>query len=328
MKNEIKWGIMGAGRIAGWFSTALTVVPGAQRYAVASRTLEKGQKFAEEYGYEKAYGSYEEMLQDPQVDVVYIATPVRSHYENIKMCLEAGKSVLCEKSLTVNATQAKKVIAMAREKKLFFMEAMWTKCQPVFRQIKKWILDGVLGEIKAVDIRFYTAAGKGHRLYKHELAGGALLDLGYYPVTIACSLLGAKPQNIQCHSVIGEGNVDYLDSLVLEYDSGKFAHLSCGLGAEKMISLYILGTKGRITMQDEYFFQAQKVQVQNFDNEVIASYEGPFLKNGYEYEAMEVMECLKNNKTESDVVTLDDTAAVMEILDTCRKQAGFQYDFE
>lgn len=188
--------------------------------------------------------------------------------------------------------------------------------------------DGVLGEIKAVDICFYTAAGKGHRLYKHELAGGAILDLGYYPVTIACSLLGAKPQNIQCHSVIGEGNVDYLDSLVLEYDSGKFAHLSCGLGAEKMISLYILGTKGRITMQDEYFFQAQKVQVQNFDNEEIASYEGPFLKNGYEYEAMEVMECLKNNKTESDVVTLDDTVAVMEILDACRKQAGFQYDFE
>lgn len=328
MGREIRWGIMGAGRIAGWFSTGLTVIPNAHRYAVASRTAEKGRKFAEEYGYEKYYGSYEELLQDPKVDVVYIATPVREHYANIKMCLEAGKHVLCEKSLTVNAKQAQEVTALAREKKLFLMEAMWTKCQPAFLQMKKWISDGLIGEVKAADLRFYTACGKGHRLYRHELAGGALLDLGYYPVTVAAALLGTHPDGIQNHSIIGEGNVDYLDSIVPEYGDGRFAHLSCGLGAEKMVSFYVLGTKGRITIQDEFFFQAQKVQAVNFDNEVLASFDGSFLANGYEFEAMEVMKCLENNQTESELVPLDDTVAVMQILDECRKQADFKFDFE
>lgn len=328
MKREIKWGIIGAGRIAGWFSEGLMVAEGAKRYAVASRTLEKGQDFAKKYGYEKAYGSYEELLQDDKVDIVYVATPVREHYACVKACLEAGKHVLCEKALTVNSQQAKELIDEARERNLFLMEAMWTKCQPVFKQVKNWIADGVLGEIKAVDIRFYTAAGKDHRLYKHDLAGGAFLDLGYYPVTVACSLLGNEPQKIVNHSVIGKTNVDLLDSIILEYEDGKFAHLSCGLGSEKMVSLYILGTKGRITMQKEFFFQAEHAEVLNFDNEVIASYSGPFLKNGYEFEAMEVMECLRNEKRESDIVKLDDTLSVMKILDECRKQAGFKFDFE
>ena len=127
---------------------------------------------------------------------------------------------------------------------------------------------------------------------------------------------------------MGEGNVDYMDSIMLEYKNGRFAHLSCGLGSEKMVSLYVLGTKGRITMQDEYFFQAQKVQALNFDNEVLASFEGPFMKNGYEFEAMEVMQCLQNHQTESMIVTLSDTISVMEILDECRKQANFKYNFE
>ena len=130
MKKQIRIGILGAGRMAGWFSEGLTVVPDAVRYAVGSRTLEKAQAFAEKYGYEKAYGSYQEILQDPDVDLVYIATPIREHYTCIKDCLEAGKPVLCEKSLTINAAQAEEVVALARSKNLFLMEAMWTRCQP------------------------------------------------------------------------------------------------------------------------------------------------------------------------------------------------------
>ncbi len=328
MKKEIRWGIMGAGRMANWFTQGLNVAEGACKYAIGSRDIEKGKKFAEEFGYEKAYGSYEEFLQDENIDVVYIATPVRYHYEHIKMCLEAGKNVLCEKSLTVNAAQAKEVAALAREKGLFLMEAMWTKCQPVFREMMNWIKNGVIGDVKAVDINFYTACGKGHRLYKHELAGGAFLDLGFYPVAMACSFLGKHPEKIINHTIMGAGNVDYLDSMVLEYDNGRFAHLSCGLGAEKMVTLYVLGTKGRIAIQDEFFFQAQKAKAMNFDNEILAEVEGPFIANGYEYEAIEVMECLRNGKTESDAVPLDETIAIMEILDACREQAGFRFDFE
>lgn len=328
MKKEIRWGLMGTGRIAGWFAKALTVAEGAVCYAAASRTEEKAGKFAAEYGFVKAYGSYEELLADDAVDVVYIATPVREHYRNIKMCLEAGKHVLCEKSLTVNAAQAKETVALAREKNLFFMEAMWTKCQPVFRKIMQWVADGVIGEVQAVDASFYTATGKDHRLYRHELAGGALLDLGYYPVTVACAFLGCHPSAVLSHSVIGNGNVDYLDSIVLEYEGGKFAHLATGLGAEKKASLYLLGTKGRIAVYDGFFFQAQRAQAVDFENNVLASYEEPFLMNGYEYEAMEVMDCIREGRTGSALVTLDDTVAVMEILDQCRANAGFRYDFE
>lgn len=328
-ENKIRWGVLGAGRISGWFAQALSVLPDAERYAIASRTLEKGQKFAEEYGFTKAYGSYEELVQDEKVDVVYIGTPVREHYQNLMMCLEAGKNVICEKSLTVNAQQAKEAVSLAKQKNVFLMEAMWTKCQPVFRQIKQWIADGLLGEVQAVDIRFYTSAGKGHRLYHHDVAGGALLDLGYYPVTYACAMMNCyHPTNIQSHTIMGKGSVDYLDSIVLEFDGNRFAHLSCGLGSEKMVSLYILGTKGRITMQEEYFFQAQKAELLDFDNQVIASVQSPFLKNGYEYEAIEVMDCLRKGKKESELVSLKDSIAVMEILDRCRSNAKFKYEFE
>ena len=328
MNREIRWGFMGTGRIAGCFAKALTVAEGAVCYAAASRTLEKGKSFAAEYGFAKAYGSYEEMLRDDAVDVVYIATPVREHYNNIKMCLEAGKHVLCEKALTVNAAQARQVVALARVKHLFLMEAMWTKCQPVFRRMRQWVADGVIGEVQAVDINFYTAAGKGHRLYRHELAGGALLDLGYYPVICAGSFLGSRPKAVLSHSVIGKGNVDYLDSIILEYEGGKFAHLLCGLGTKKTASMYILGTKGRISLQDGLFFMAERAQAVDFEDNVLASCEEPFLMNGYEYEAMEVMDCIREGKTESALVTLDDTVAVMEILDRCRADAGFYYEFE
>ena len=328
MKKEIRWGLMGTGRIAGWFAKALTVADGAVCYAAASRTKEKAEAFAGEFGFARAYGSYEELLKDDAVDVVYIATPVREHYHNIKMCLEAGKHVLCEKSLTVNGAQAREVVALAREKQLFFMEAMWTKCQPVFKAIRQWVNDGVIGEVRAVDTSFYTATGTNHRLYRHELAGGALLDLGYYPVTCACAFLGYHPTAVQSHSVIGNGNVDYLDSIILEYENGSFAHLSTGLGAEKTAGLYILGTKGRISVHDEFFFQAQRAQAVDFGNNVLASCEEPFLMNGYEYEAMEVMDCIRDGKTYSELVTLDDTVAVMDILDQCRAKAGFRYSFE
>lgn len=316
--KKIRWGLMGAGRISGSFATALSVLEDAQIYAIASRNIEKGTAFAKEYGVTKAYGSYEEMIDDPEVDIVYIGTPIQQHYEHIKMCLEADKNVMCEKAITADSKQAAEVVALAREKHLFLMEAMWTKCQPVFRQIKQWVADGVLGDIQAMDLKFYTMAGEGHRLYKKELAGGALLDLGYYPVTYACDLLGYYPKQVISHAIIGEREVDYLDSIVLEYEAGRFAHLSCGLGSEKMISLYILGTKGRITMQKEPFFLAQNVEVLDFDNHVLASFEGTFMKNGYEFEAIEAMKCIREGRNESDLIKLDDSVAVMKILDQCK----------
>lgn len=328
MSRKFRWGIMGSGRMAGVFSNALSVLPEAELYAVASREETKARTFAKEYQVKKGYGSYEEFLADPEIEVVYIATPISEHYNNILQCLNAGKHVICEKCLTVNSRQAEEVIALARTKKLFLMEAMWTKCQPVFQKIQEWIHTGKLGDVQAVDIRFFTAAGKGHRLYKKELAGGAFLDLGFYPVSYACAVLGDEPKNVINHTVMGERDVDYFDSILLEYADGKFAHLSCGLGSEKMVSLYIIGSKGRITMQKEYFFQAQSAQLLDYDNEILESCEGTFLKNGYEFEAQEVMDCLKRNLTESKKVPLDSSLAVLRILDKCRESAGCHFDFE
>ena len=328
MKKKIRIGVIGAGRMAGWFSEGLTVVPDAVRYAVGSRTQEKAQQFAGKYGFEKAYGSYEALLLDPDVDLVYIATPIREHYANIKAALEAGKNVLCEKSLTVNAAQAEEVTALARSRGLFLMEAMWTLCHPVYRKIREWAADGLLGEIQAADGCFYTAAGKGHRLYDLETGGGALLDLGYYPVTYACSFLGTQPERILSHTILGASGVDYMDSIVLSYANGHFAHLSTGLGEKKHATMYLMGTKGRVTLQEDLFFQVQKAQVVSFDNEVLDSIEVPFLKNGYEYEAMEAIRCLQEGRTESSLVPLDDSVAVMRILDICRANAGFRFPFE
>lgn len=328
MNRKIRWGYMGAGRIAGWFAAGMSVLEDAELYAIASRTLEKGEKFAKEYGFTKAYGSYDEMLKDPKVDIVYVATPVAEHYSCVKKCLEAGKHVLCEKALTVNAAQAMELIAMSREKNLFFMEAAWTKCQPVFLKVKEWVESGLIGEVQGMDVCFYTMTGEGHRLYKHELAGGALLDLGFYPVMYACAMMGHEPRRILSHTIMGEKRVDYLDSIVLEYEGGRFAHLSCGLGSERRVSAYILGTKGRISINNEFFFQATKVTAYDFDNHVLAEFEGPFLRNGYEFEAIEAMECLRVGLKESPKVPLMDTLAVLKILDVCRENAGFRYDFE
>ena len=328
MGKTIRLGVMGCGRMAGWFCTALPVVKDLEMYAAGSRTLEKGQAFAKEYGFKKAYGSYEELLADPDVDLVYVATTISEHYKNVKMCLEAGKPVLCEKAFTINAVQAEELVTLAREKGIFLMEAMWTRCQPVYLKIQEWVKSGLLGDIRAVDGKFYTKTGKGHRLYNKSTGGGALVDLGFYPITYACCFLGFEPESIQSHTIIGDKGTDYFDSVVLTYKDGSFAHLSTGLGEDKRADMYIMGTKGRVSIQDELFFSASKAVAYDFDNNVLDSFEQPHLVNGYEYEAMEAVRCLQEGLTESPLVPLDETVAVLKILDKCRKNAGYRFDFE
>ena len=155
-----------------------------------------------------------------------------------------------------------------------------------------------------------------------------MLDLGFYPVTYACSFLGMHPEQILSHTIMGAAGVDYIDSIVLSYADGHFAHLSTGLGEKKRATMYLMGTKGRVTLQDDLFFQVQKAQAVSFDNEVLGSIEEPFLKNGYEYEAIEAVRCLQEGKTESEMVPLDNSVAVMRILDTCRANAGYRFPFE
>lgn len=319
---------MGAGRMSGWFSAALSVLPDADCYAVGSRDFAKGRQFAREYGFKKVYGSYEELVNDPEIDIIYIGTPVRYHYDSLMLALNAGKHVLCEKALTVNAAQANEVYALAMEKNVFFMEALWMKCQPAYRKMLEWIREGLIGDVRSVEARFFTQSRNGHRLFRHEIAGGALLDLGIYPLTAACDILGYHPEKIISCAALGKENVDYSSATLLTYKNGSYASVSSGLALSKMISLFIIGTKGRICIDKESFFQAEHVEAYGYDDALLGSFDGTFLKNGYEFEAMEVMDCLRRGKTESDMVPVRESLAVIELMDTLRAQWGMKYDFE
>lgn len=316
--SHTRWGIMGTGRIAGIFCHMLSRLEGAEIYAVASRSMEKAVAFGDRYPAEIYYGSYEDLVKDPQVDIIYVATPIACHYDNVKLCLAHGKHVLCEKALTASSEQAKELYRLSKEKHLLLSEALWTKCQPVFRKIMEWYKDGKFGEIQAVEARFYTAATKDHRLIKYKEQGGVLFDLMIYPLMYACALLGYDPESIQAVAVKSDDDIDIMESVHLQYANGSFAALTAGLSHERQISLYIQGTKGRLIIREEFFFQATRAELVDWDSRVIDSIDAPFDINGYEYEAMESMRCLAEGKTSSDLLPPEDTIAALELLEKCK----------
>ncbi len=326
--DKIRWGILGAGRISSWFSTGLAACPEAEKYAVGSSSQEKADDFCRKNGWARGYASYEALLADPAVDAVYIGTPVRYHYEWAKKALEAGKPVLCEKAFTTNAAQAEALCALAREKGLFLMEAVWTKCLPVYRRTRQWLSEGLFGEIQAVDLRFYSKGQRGHRILNPEIAGGALLDLGIYPIMYACTFLGYAPSQIETCAILDPTGVDNMSSIVLRYPGGRFANITTGLAPERIYGAYVQGTKGRLLIEGENFIQATHAEVRGWDGTTIAACDGPFRANGYEFEAEEVMRCLHAGLTESPLAPLEESLAVMRIADECRRQWGLHYRFE
>ncbi len=204
--QEIKWGIIGCGGIAGMFATSLQALENGTLLAGASRTAGRAEEFAEKHGMERVYGSYEALVADPDVEAVYIATTHNLHYENVKLCLEKGKHVLCEKPFTVNAVQAQELIELARAKKLFMMEAVWTRFLPAILKLQELLAAGVIGDVRTVkaDFSIWRAFDPENRLWNKALAGGALLDLGIYPITFASIVFGEQPIRIQSSAVIGE----------------------------------------------------------------------------------------------------------------------------
>lgn len=223
----MKIGILGAGGIAVQMAKTVAGMKDVENYAVAARSFERAQAFAEKYGFSKAYGSYEEMLADPQVDLVYIATPHSHHYLHAKMCLEAGKNVLCEKAFTVNADQARKLFALAKEKNLLITEAIWTRYMPSRKMIDDIISSGVIGEVTAVTANLNYAISEVERIRKPELAGGALLDVGVYTINFASMVLGDKLKDVQATAIFREG-VDMLDTIAMVFEGDRMATLQCG----------------------------------------------------------------------------------------------------
>ena len=292
MEKVINWGIMATGKIAHTFAKAVNSVEGARVYACASRSVEKAEEFGRQYGAEKCYGSYDELAADDNIDVIYVASPMSCHYENVKLCFEHGRNVLCEKSITINAEQLRELIAIAKEKNLFFMEAMWTKCLPAFRKAKEWVDGGRIGKIKAIRADFSNSVDfdENDRLFRPELGGGALLDLSVYPLSFITSFLGFKPKKISSAVNIDKLGVDMDEAVIMQYENA-YASFVSGFDIDNENRAVIVGTEGKIAF-NPWFFCTDTVRLYDRNNKLVEESIIPHLCNGYEFEVMEVQSCL------------------------------------
>ncbi|MDP2337029.1 MAG: Gfo/Idh/MocA family oxidoreductase [Bacteroidota bacterium] len=325
MKNKIKWGIISTGHISGKFADALAILPEAELAAVASRDMDTANQFAAKHHIPKAYASYQELADDPDIDVVYIGTPHTFHLENSVMCMRKGKAVLCEKAFTVNAAEAREMVRVAREENVFLMEAMITRHVPLIKKIIRWIQEGRIGEVRMVKAS-RCARGEfqpGARQLNPELGGGSLLDVGVYVISSASMIFQKPPVDAVGMSHIGEWGSDEQGVAILKYDKGEMADLSFALRTAASNEAYILGTDGYIKIHDVFAVPTKaslfigKKEVEVIEEQIIG--------NALNYEAEEVMNCLKAGLKESPLMSLDESIQIMEIIDQIRKPWGLVY---
>ena len=317
----MKLGILGAGGIASTMAKTVAGMKGVEAYAVAARDLERARVFAQKYEVKKAYGSYEEMLADDEVELVYIATPHSHHYLHAKMCLEAGKNVLCEKAFTVNAEQAQKLFDLAKEKKLLITEAIWTRYMPSRKMINDIIESGVIGEVTAVTANLSYTVSHVERIRKPELAGGALLDVGVYPINFASMVLGDKVKDVKATAIFQNG-VDILDSIAMVFEGDRMATIQCGAReiSDRMGSIF--GTRGYMQVQN--INNPEKITVFDTEHKEVASYVVPEQISGYEYEVESCMEAIQEGKLECPEMPHAETIRIMKIMDDIRKSWNYE----
>ena len=327
MTTAIRWGILGTGNIASQFAKGLEALDDAELVAVGSRSQESADSFGDRFGVPRCYGSYEGLAEDRLVDAIYVATPHSLHKENTIMCLQAGKAVLCEKPFAINAAETREMIAVARERKLFLMEAVWSRFLPVLVKVRELLAAGAIGEVRMLtaDFGFRASLNPESRLFNPALGGGALLDVGVYTVSLAHMVLGT-PNRIAALAHIGETGVDEQGAMILGYPGGELALLSTAIRTSTPHEALIVGTKGSIRLDPEWW-HGTKLTLKVGDGEP-EQFDLPFTGNGYNYEAAEVGNCLRAGKLESDIIPLDETLAVMETLDAIRAQWGLRYPME
>lgn len=328
----INWGIIGCGGIANMFANSLKALGDGTLLAGSSRTPGRAQAFAEKHGLERVYTDYESLLADPDIDAVYIGTTHNFHYENIKLCLKHGKHVLCEKPFTVNAAQTRELIGLAAEKGLFMMEAVWTRFLPSILKLQGMLAEGTIGDVKTVTANFCLGFTGDtfpdeHRLRNKALAGGALLDLGIYPITFADIVFGKLPTRIQSSVVMAETGVDESSFYLLDYRDGCRAMLSSSLSDTAPNEGIVFGTKGFIRVPE--FWGAHGFEVKLTGKDDPATVSAPYGDGeNFKFEIAHVHECIRAGKTESDVLPLSKTLAIMETMDALRAQWGLEYDGE
>jgi predicted dehydrogenase len=327
MSDRVRWGILGTGKIAHEFAAALRRLPDASLLAVGSRAAGSARRFAEEFAIPHRYGSYPELVHDPDVDVVYVATPHSCHAENSILALNAGKAVLCEKPFAINATQAAEVVRLARDRKLFLMEAMWTRCFPLMARLRELLKSNAIGEVRQLtaDFGFRAEYAEESRLFGPEYGGGALLDVGVYPVSLASMLFG-PPTRIVGTANLGTTGVDEECAMILNHTHGEVALLHAAIRLETAQEAVISGTLGRIRVHRPWWRPAAMTLSQ--EGKTDEHFEFPIADNGYEYEAIEVMNCLRAGISESPSMPLDETISILHTLDTLRSQWGLKYPME
>ncbi len=320
MIEPLRWGLIGTGWIADSFATDLAFSVSGRAVAVGSRRLETANAFADRFEIPNRHGSYEELVADPEVDVVYVATPHPMHHPNTLLALGAGKPVLVEKPFTINAAEARELVAAARAAKLFLMEAMWTRFLPHIVQIRSLIAAGVLGEIVTVsaDHGQWFAKDPGFRLFAPELGGGALLDLGVYPVSFASMLLGA-PSTIKAMIEPAFSGVDGQSSTLFGYDSGAQAVLSCTSLAKSPTRAAIVGTEARIEIDGDFYTPSPFTLIKRSGE--TTRYDEPHQGRGLWYQANEVARCLREGLLESPLMPLDESVSIMQTMDEVLAQA-------
>lgn len=327
MTGTIRWGILGTGDIARQFASDLAWVEGAELLAIGSRRQESADRFAARFGIPRAYGAYEALAADRDVDVVYIGTPHPRHKADTLLCLAQGKAVLCEKPFALNAAEAEEMITAARTRGLFLMEAMWTAFFPAVEAALKAVRDGVLGVPRLVraDFAYAAAYDPSSRLFNLDLGGGALLDIGIYTVALAQMFLNALPKEVHSSVRMAETGVDEESSLLLRYPSGAAAVLANSLRYDMPQEALVAGDKGYIRLPHS-FSQPDSYTICTGGTEKRVSYSRQGY--GYHHEARAVGECLRAGRTECPAAPLAETRRTLEILDTVRAQWGFRYPSE
>lgn len=322
----MKIGILGPGRIANTVAPALTALPEIECYAVASRTPGKAAEFAETFGFEKVYTNYEDMLRDPNVELVYITTPHSHHYEHMMLCLEHGKSVICEKAFTMNAEQAKKIKAYSEAHGLFAAEAIWTRYMPSRQLIQDLLDSGVIGKLNTLTANLSYNVAYKQRLVDPALAGGALLDVGVYGLNFALMHFGDDIEHIESSVRLTDTGVDGMENITIFYRDGRMAVLTHSMFARSDRKGIFHGDKGYMVVEN--INNPQSVSVYDTTDKLLAHYAVPKQINGYEYEFQEAVRCIGEGKTEPDSMPLAESVNVMEIMDSLRRQWGVVYPQE
>ncbi|XP_033222246.1 trans-1,2-dihydrobenzene-1,2-diol dehydrogenase-like [Belonocnema kinseyi] len=326
-----RWGFAGAGQITHDFITALATLPKSEHrlFAVAAQDLSRAEKFAKLHEVEKAYGSYKELSQDKDIDVVYVGTIQTTHFDVVKLVLNAGKNVLCEKPMALNLKQTTELIALAKSKGLFLMEAVWSRCFPIYEEIKKEIDSGCIGEVKQIICSFGFRMPHIQRLCKKEMGGGTILDLGVYTLQLPTFIFnGEKPESVKALGYLNEDGVDLSMSATLKFKGDRMATILTSGLVNLPNEAFIVGTEGTIKIPN--FWCPTRAELPNRVIEITlptGKHEFNFPNSGgLSFEAAEVRSCLLKGLKESPKISHADSLLLAELEDELRKQIGVVYD--